>query len=106
MPAPDPVAAGAATYGVITAKNLFSPSRSEAPVGGTVSKGPKPLLPGIAMDGRTSRAYPEDPVAKRPFGYAIGDTVSGGRLQSISADRVVIARPEGRARRLAGRHRP
>jgi hypothetical protein len=47
------------------------------------------------MDGRTSRAYPEDPVAKRPFGYAIGDTVSGGRLQSISADRVVIARPEG-----------
>ena len=95
VPAPGPVAAGTGAYGIITAKNLFSPTRSEAPVGATVSKGPMPLLHGVVMDGRTSRAYLEDPVAKRTFGYAIGDTVSGGRLQSISADRVVIARPEG-----------
>jgi hypothetical protein len=47
------------------------------------------------MDGQMSRAYLEDPVAKRTFGYAIGDTVAGGRVRSISADRVVIARPDG-----------
>ncbi len=94
-PAPGPVAPVAATYGVITAKNLFSPSRTEAPVGAAVSKGPKPLLHGLVMDGQMSRAYLEDPLTKRTFGYATGDTVAGGRLQSISADRVVIARPEG-----------
>lgn len=95
VPAPGPVAPVAATYGVIAAKNLFSPSRSEAPAGATVSKGPKPLLHGVVMGGPMSRAYLEDPVTKRTFGYAIGDTVAGGRLQSISADRVVITRPEG-----------
>jgi hypothetical protein len=93
-PAPG-VVAPVAVYGVIAAKNLFSPSRSEAPAGASVSKGPKPLLHGVVVDGEMSRAYLEDPVTKRTFGYAMGDTVVGGRLQSISADRVVIARPEG-----------
>jgi len=94
-PVPGVVAPIGATYGVIAAKNLFSPSRSEAPAGASVSKGPKPLLHGVVVDGEMSRAYLEDPVTKRTFGYAMGDTVVGGRLQSISPDRVVIARPEG-----------
>jgi len=85
----------AAGYGVIAAKNLFSPSRSEAPAGSVVAAGPKPVLHGVVMDGPKSRAYLEDPVAKRTFGYLVGDTVGGGRVESISADRVVIARGDG-----------
>lgn len=88
---PAPVAA----YGVIAAKNLFSPSRSEAPAGPVVTKGPKPLLHGVVMDGQKSRAFLEDPAAKRTFGYSIGDTIGSGRVQSISPDRVIIARPDG-----------
>jgi hypothetical protein len=47
------------------------------------------------MNGGKSRAFLEDPVAKRTFGYSVGDPVAGGRVQSISADRVIIARPDG-----------
>ena len=85
----------AGAYGVVASRNLFSPSRSEAPTSPVVAAGPKPLLHGVVMDGLKSRAYLEDPAAKRTFGYAVGDTVAGGRVQSISDDRVVIARPDG-----------
>ncbi len=84
-----------ASYGVIAAKNLFSPSRSEAPAGPVAGVGPKPLLHGVVVDGPKSRAFLEDPVAKRTFGYAVGDTIGGGRVESISADRVVIGRTDG-----------
>ena len=47
------------------------------------------------MDGPKSRAYLEDPVVKRTFGYAVGDTLGGGRVESIAADRVVIGRGDG-----------
>ena len=47
------------------------------------------------IDGAKSRAYLEEPPAKRVFGYALGDTIAGGRLDSIRSDRVVIARPDG-----------
>jgi hypothetical protein len=47
------------------------------------------------LDGDRSRAYLEEPPAKSVFGYAVGDAVAGGRLDSIRSDRVVIARPEG-----------
>ena len=94
VPAPTP-AASAGGYGVVASRNLFSPSRSEAPAGPVVAAGPKPLLHGVVMDGPKSRAYLEDPTVKRTFGYAVGDAVSGGRVQSISQDRVVIARPDG-----------
>lgn len=89
-PTPAPTA-----YGVIATKNLFSPSRSEAPAGPVAATGPKPVLHGVVMDGAKSRAYLEDPLLKRTFGYAVGDTVGGGRVESIGADRVVIARAEG-----------
>jgi hypothetical protein len=85
----------AAGYGVIVAKNLFSPSRTEAPAGPVVAAGPKPVLHGVVMDGPKSRAYLEDPLLKRTFGYVVGDTVGGGRIEAIAVDRVVIARGDG-----------
>ena len=94
VPAPTPAAA-AGGYGIVASRNLFSPSRSEAPASPVVAAGPKPLLHGVVMDGPTSRAYLEDPTLKRTFGYAVGDAVGGGRVESISQDRVVIARPDG-----------
>jgi hypothetical protein len=90
---PGPVSPGA--YGVIAAKSLFSPARSEGQTGPAVAVGPKPVLHGVIVDGTKSLAFLEDPVAKRTFGYAVGDTIGGGRVQSIRPDRVVIARPDG-----------
>jgi len=97
-PTPVPTAQPPAVsrYEVIAAKNLFSPTRAEAPTRPTVAEGPKPLLHGVVMDGDKGRAYLEDPVARRAVGYGLGDTVAGGRVHSISPDRVVIIRPEGR----------
>jgi hypothetical protein len=87
--------APASSYGVIATKNLFSPTRSEAPAGPVVAAGPKPLLQGVVMDGPKSRAFLEDAAVKRTFGYSVGDTIGGGRLQTIGEDRVTIARPDG-----------
>ena len=84
-----------ASYDVIAAKNLFSPSRSETPAGPVAATGPRPLLHGVVMDGPKSRAYLEDPAVKRTFGYAVGDTVGGGRLEVIGVDRVEIGRFDG-----------
>jgi len=77
----------------IIAQNLFNPARSEkATVAVAVVK---PILHGIVIEGTKSRAFLEDPAVKRVGGYSVGDTVSGGTLQKIADDRVVIARPEG-----------
>ena len=84
-----------AAYGVIATKNLFSASRSEAAAGPVAAAGPKPVLHGVVLDGPKSRAYLEDPLVKRTFGYAVGDTLGGGRVESIAADRVVIGRGDG-----------
>jgi hypothetical protein len=86
---------GSGVYLVIVNKNLFSPSRSEGQ-GPSITAGPKPLLHGVVMDGRRSRAYVEDPSVQRTYGYAVGDSVAGGRVQSINGDRVIITRPDGR----------
>ena len=94
-----PPSAGAppstAGYGVIATKNLFSASRSEAAAGPVAAAGPKPVLHGVVLDGPKSRAYLEDPLVKRTFGYAVGDTLGGGRVESIAADRVMIGRGDG-----------
>lgn len=47
------------------------------------------------IDGAKSRAFLEDPTVKRVGGYSVGDTVSGGKIQKIADDRIVIVRPEG-----------
>src|SRR5262249_18710969 len=92
----DPIA----TYNVVAARNLFSPTRSEAPAPAAATPSappaPKPILHGVIVDENNSRAWLEDPATKRTFGYAVGDTVGGGRLESIANDRVVITRSEGR----------
>ena len=86
------------TYNVIAAKHLFNPARAEggpAPAAPAAPPPPKPLLLGLVLDGSQSRAYLEDPTTKRVFGYQIGDTVAGGRLEQITGDKVVITRPDG-----------
>lgn len=87
-----------AGYNVIVAKHLFNPSRSEggaATATPTAPPPPKPMLLGVVVDGPKSRAYLEDESTKRVFGYQIGDTVAGGRLDQITDDKVVIVRPDG-----------
>lgn len=85
----------AASYAVIVAKNLFNPGRTEAPAGPVAAAGPRPVLQGVVMDGPKTRAYLEDPLLKRTFGYGVGDAIGGGRVESIAADRVVIGRGDG-----------
>jgi hypothetical protein len=82
-------------YGVIAARNLFAVSRGEVAVIAPVLAGVKSILHGVVIDGARSRAYLDDPVAKRVFGYAVGDSVAGGRLERILDDRVMIRGPAG-----------
>jgi len=84
---------GLDAFAVIAAQNLFNPGRSET-AAAAVSVA-KPILYGVVIHGAQSRAYLEDPTAKRVAGYSVGDTVGGGKIQKIADDRVVIARPEG-----------
>ncbi len=101
IPPPGPTAPQppAGSYGLIASRNLFSPSRSEAPVAatgpGATPQLPKPNLYGVVLRDGAPIAYLEDPVTKRVAGYRVGDSVAGGTLQSISADKVVLVRPEG-----------
>lgn len=83
------------TADTLAARNLFSASRSEVTAVAAVPAGPKPVLHGVLVDGEKSRAFLEDPVAKRVFGYAVGDTVGGGQLEQIGNDYVTIRRPAG-----------
>jgi len=85
---------GPEAYAVIAAQNLFNPSRSETVTAAAVAV-VKPILHGVVIDGAKSRAFLEDPTVRRVGGYSVGDTVSGGRIQTIANDRVVISRPEG-----------
>jgi hypothetical protein len=85
-------------YAVVASRNLFSPSRTEAPAGtSTVAASPlvRPNLFGIIVRESGSIAYLEDPVTKRVVGYRVGDKIVGGTVQTIKADSVVIERPEG-----------
>jgi len=93
-PPPNPGA-----YNVIAVRNLFSPTRTEAPPPTTQAAGaarlPKPVLFGIVLRDGQPIAYLEDPTTKRVAGYRVGDSVVGGTLQRIAADSVVVNRPEG-----------
>ena len=97
----DPAARGDAlgAYNVIVAKHLFNPSRTEGGAAASVApatpSAPKPMLMGVVVDGPRSRAYLEDPASKRVLSYQIGDAVSGGRLEQITSEKVLIVRPEG-----------
>jgi hypothetical protein len=84
---------------VITARNVFSPTRSEtagaAVPGGAPALVAKPNLQGVVLREGSPIAYLEDPLTKRIAGYRIGDPIAGGTVQTISADAVVISRPDG-----------
>jgi len=99
-PAPENAAQDRLTaYNVIVAKYLFSPSRTEgAPEVAkppAVPLPPKPMLLGVVVDGPASKAYLEDPATKRVFGYQVGDSVAGGKLEKITDDRIQISRADG-----------
>jgi hypothetical protein len=101
MAAPAPAAvpatadAGPDTYAMIATQNLFNPARSETATAAAGVAVVKPILHGVVIQAGTSRAFLEDPSAKRVGGYSVGDTIGGGKIQKIADDRVVIARPEG-----------
>jgi hypothetical protein len=85
-------------YGVVPARNLFSPTRTEAPTSTTTASAVplvRPNLYGIVVREGGSIAYLEDPLTKRVVGYRVGDKIVGGTVQTIKADGVVIERPEG-----------
>ena len=90
------------SYGTVASRNLFSPSRTDAPTapgavaGGAAPAGPKPNLFGVVLRDGASIAYLEDPATKRVAGYRAGDLVAGGTVQLIAADHVVLDRPDGR----------
>jgi hypothetical protein len=95
-----PTSTAPPNYGVISARNLFSPTRTEAPPPPTTATAPvaalpKPNLYGVVVREDVSIAYLEDPVTKRISGYKLGDAIAGGTVQAISRDRVTLARPDG-----------
>ncbi len=82
----------AGAYAVVAAKNLFSPTRTEAPTTATATTAPlvKLNLYGVVVRETGSIAYLEDPTTKRVAGYRVGDRIQGGTVQTIKADSIVI----------------
>jgi hypothetical protein len=96
--AEEPRSRDAGAYSVVAARNLFSPMRMEAPASGTAATASpvvKPNLYGVVLREGAPIAYLEDPTTKRVAAYRVGDNVSGGTVQTIRADSVVINRPDG-----------
>lgn len=80
-------------------RNLFSPTRSDTGGAGAgaamVPLGPKPNLYGVVLREGAPIAYLEDPATRRVSAYRVGDTVAGGVVKSITADGVMLTRPDG-----------
>jgi hypothetical protein len=95
----EPPSPGPGAYGTVAARNLFSPTRTEAPapaVTAAASPAIKPNLFGVVLREGAPIAYLEDPSTKRVAGYRVGDNVAGGTVQTISSEGVVITRPDGK----------
>ena len=85
-----------ASYGVIGAKSLFSPARTEGEAAtGAAPSGPRPFLYGVVLATDLSIAYLEDPGSKRVTGYRVGDAIAGGTLTVIAPDHIVLKRSDG-----------
>ena len=95
-PAPAPPTGGSA---VVASRNLFSPTRSESvapsPAAAAAAALPKPNLFGVLLRETAPVAYLEDPTTKRVAAYRLGDSIAGGTVTKITADQVVLNRPEG-----------
>ena len=88
----------ASAYSVVAARNLFSPTRTEAPSSTAVTALPvvRPNLFGVVVRSiGGSVAYLEDPTTKRVAGYRVGDKIQGATVQAIKADGVTIDGPGG-----------
>jgi hypothetical protein len=87
----------ASAYNIVAARNLFSPTRTEAPSSTAVTTAPlvKPNLFGVVVRDGGSIAYLEDPTTKRVAGYRVGDRILGGTVQTIKVDGVTIDSPGG-----------
>ena len=88
----------ASAYNVVAARNLFSPTRTEAPSSTSVTGLPvaRPNLFGVVVRSiGASVAYLEDPTTKRVAGYRVGDKIQGATVQAIKADGVTIDGPGG-----------
>lgn len=104
QPAPPPAAGQPVPpggYTAVAARNLFSPTRTETPavtaaqLTRPVPPPVKPNLQGVVLRDGAPIAYMQDPTTKRTAGYRLGDSIAGGTVQAIHADRVVLARPDG-----------
>ena len=95
--APAPEAPPTGGYTIVASRNLFSPTRTEAPVTQSAAGPPvqKPNLFGIILRDGAPVAYLEDPTTKRVAGYRLGDAVAGGTVTQIGTDHVLLNRPEG-----------
>jgi hypothetical protein len=98
-PAPRPAPG---SYSMVVSRNLFSPTRSEAPPAPATAAAGKPATPpvkpnlhGVVLRDGSPVAYLEDPATKRVAGYRLGDSIAGGTVQAIHADHIVLTRPEG-----------
>lgn len=101
-PGPRPAAASrppSQGYSVVATRNLFSPIRTEATSAAPPPGAPgvqKPSLHGVVLRDGAPIAYLQDPVTRRVAGYRLGDSIAGGTVQTITADRVVIVRSDGK----------
>jgi hypothetical protein len=92
-----PLSAG--SYDMVINRNLFSPTRIEtgaAAAQASAPGAPTPALYGVVLSDDAPVAYLEDPATKRVTGYHTGDALAGGTIGLITADHVVLLRPEGR----------
>ena len=82
-PAPEP----ASSFNMVAARNLFSPTRTEAPPVASLNPQapqlPRPNLYGIILRDGAPVAYLEDHASKRVGGYRVGDAVAGGTLKRM-----------------------
>src|SRR5213078_1831392 len=87
----------ASAYNVVASRNLFSPTRTEAPSSGVIAATPvvRPNLFGVVVRDSGSIAYLEDPTTKRVAGYRVGDKIQGATVQAIKVDGVTIDGPGG-----------
>jgi len=91
----------AGDYDIVVSRNLFNPTRTEtgaATAAATASApgAPRPTLYGVVLSDDAPIAYLEDPATRRVAGYRTGDAFAGGTVGLITADHVVLVRPEGR----------